>query len=487
MNLQNNSKFNIAKISVFAFFALIYCTISFLNHYLFRTNAHDFGIYNQALYDYAHFRINNNTVIDPSFGNILSDHFELLMMIVSPLYYLFGSYTLLIVQVAAILIGGQGIFLYIKLISGNKRLALAASIQFFLFFGIYSSLAFDYHNNVVGSMAVPWIFYFIQKDKWKQTIFCLVLFLISKENMALWGFFIFTGLMIKFRKDSKKLKWCGIFAFLSIAYFLVMVKVVIPSIGKPGIGYLHFRYAALGNNMGEAMMTIITKPFYAFKLLFVNQLGIPAGNFVKTELHLSILISGGILLFYRPYYLFMLLPIYGQKMFCDYYQYWGLGFHYSVEFIPIITIGAFTIISEIEKQKIRRLLSYSMIVLTAAVTFRSCDNTFTYFNRQKQRFYQGPHYSRSFGIKETYDALKLIPADVPLCAQDEFVPHLCFREKIYVYPLVEDADYIVLNTDANFYPFETKKEFDTSIDTLRKSTEWENIYDKNMMQIFKRK
>jgi uncharacterized membrane protein len=486
MKIQNITKFNITKTSVFAFFALIYCTISLVNHYLFRTNAHDFGIYNQALYDYAHFRINNNTILEPAFGNLLSDHFELLMMIVSPLYYIFDFYTLLLVQIAAILIGGQGIFKYVQLIS-NKKLALAATIQFFLFFGIYSSLAFDFHNNVVGTMAVPWIFYFIQKEKWKQTIFCLILLLISKENMALWGFFIFIGLMIRFRKDKVKLRWCGMLALISIAYFMIMIKLVIPSLGKPGIGYLHFRYAALGSNMGEAFLTIITKPFYAFKLLFVNQLGIPAGDYVKTELHLSILISGGILLFYRPYYLFMLLPIYGQKMFCDYYQYWGLGFHYSVEFLPIITIGAFTIISEIEKQKTRRILSYSLIVLTAAVTFHSCDHTFTYFNRQKQRFYQKPHFTRNFDIKETNQALKLIPENAALCAQDEFVPHMCFREKIFVYPYVEDAEYIVINSNANFYPFTTQDEFNASIDTLRKSTNWEMMYNKNMMQIFKRR
>lgn len=481
-----NTRFNISKISVFFLFGILYCLISLVNHYMFRTNAHDFGIYNQALYDYAHFCINNNTVIKPGFGNILGDHFELLMMIFSPFYYLFGSYTLLIVQIAVILIGGQGIYKYVESISGNRKFALSAMIQFFLFFGIYSALAFDYHNNVVGTMVVPWIVYFLHKDKIKQIVFCFFIFLLSKENMALWGFFIFTGMMMKYRKDRKKLLASSVLAAISIIYFLIVVKWIIPSANNSGSGYLHFRYAALGSNMGEAISTIFSKPLYTFKLLFVNHLGIPAGDYVKSELHISLLLSGLILLFYRPYYLWMLLPIYGQKMFCDYYQYWGIGYHYSVEFLPIITIGAFTLINDFKNNRTRRIFAYTLIILTSAVTFHSCDHTYTYFNRQKLRFYQNPHYARSFNISDAYTSLKLIPDNAAVCTQDEFVPHICFRDKIYLYPYIEDAEYIFLNTEANFYPYTTKKEYDTSIDSLRNSKEWENIYHKNFTLIFKR-
>ncbi len=486
MILQSFKKENIVRTLVIFGFAVIYSIISFVNHYLFRTNAHDFGILNQSLYDYAHFRVNNNTVLDPNFGNILSDHFEILMIIFSPLYYIFGSYTLLIVQIIAIIIGGQGIYKFIELIS-NRKLAFAAMIQFFLFFGIYSALSFDYHNNVVGTMAVPWLFYFIHKEKWKQTIIIFTLFLLSKENMALWGFFIFIGLMIKYRKDRKKLMWSAILATVSIIYFIVIVKCVIPSLGKPGATYLHFRYSALGSNFGEALTTIVTKPVYTFKLLFVNQLGFAAGDYVKSELHIAVLLSGGILLFYRPYYLLMLLPIYGQKMFCDVYTYWGLSFHYSVEFLPIITVGAFTIISEINKEKTRRICAYLLIILTAAITFHSMDHTFTYFNREKQRFYQKPHYTRDFDVKETYNALKMIPENAAVCAQDEFVSHLCFREKIYLFPYITDASYIVVNSKANIYPFSKEKDYTQSVAKIDSSSVWVKIYDSNFMKIFKRK
>ena len=245
INLKN---INIAKSSVIIGFTILFSIISLVNHYLFRTNGQDYGIFNQALWDYAHFRINSNSVLQPGFGNLLGDHFEILLMLFSPFYYIFGAYTLLIIQIIAIIIGGQGIYKFVELISNNRKLALAAIIQFFLFFGIYSSLAFDYHNNVIGAMAVPWIFYFFKKGQWNQTIFAFIAFLLSKENMALWGFFIFAGLMIQYRKDRKKLVMSAIFAIASIIYFLIIVKYVIPALSTGG-DYRHFRYAALGSNM----------------------------------------------------------------------------------------------------------------------------------------------------------------------------------------------------------------------------------------------
>lgn len=49
------------------------------------------------------------------------------------------------------------------------------------------------------------------------------------------------------------------------------------------------------------------------KLLFINNSHSYDGNFVKSELHAMVLLSGGLALLRRPVYLLMLAPIYGQK------------------------------------------------------------------------------------------------------------------------------------------------------------------------------
>jgi hypothetical protein len=91
------------------------------------------------------------------------------------------------------------------------------------------------------------------------------------------------------------------------------------------------------------------------------------------------------------------------------------------------------------------------------------NRTYTFFNIENQRFYLKKHYERDFNINKVYAALKLIPENAAVCAQDEFVSHLAFRKKIYNFPFVADAEYIFLMKDfASYYPL-TKEQFDNNL------------------------
>jgi uncharacterized membrane protein len=57
---------------------------------------------------------------------------------------------------------------------------------------------------VVGAMFVPWIFYYLETNKLKKMAVCFLLLLFSKENMALWAFFISTGLLFTFKNEKQK-------------------------------------------------------------------------------------------------------------------------------------------------------------------------------------------------------------------------------------------------------------------------------------------
>ncbi len=100
---------------VIAFFAIVYSLISLVNHYCFRTYALDLGAYTNALYDYFHFQWNDSAVFKELGENLLADHFDLYLIIFSPFSLFFGSYTLLIVQIVFILLGGVGVHRYFLL------------------------------------------------------------------------------------------------------------------------------------------------------------------------------------------------------------------------------------------------------------------------------------------------------------------------------------------------------------------------------------
>jgi uncharacterized membrane protein len=189
------SKSNLALWAVIIVYAIIYSSISLVNHYNFRTYAHDLGIINNSIYDYSQFRANDCTLMDRKFTNLLSDHFTLIPAIVASLRYFFGTYSMLVVQIISILIGGIGIFCFFRL-KNSQVFSLIAMIHFLSCWGIYSALSFDYHDNVVGAMAVPWLFYFFKKENRLLLGLTFILILISKENVALWMAFIAFGMVL---------------------------------------------------------------------------------------------------------------------------------------------------------------------------------------------------------------------------------------------------------------------------------------------------
>lgn len=470
------------------FFATIYSLISLVNHYNFRTYAFDLGLHSSAMWDYAHFRFNNSTLMQPELNNYLSEHFELFTMVLSPFCYVFGTYTLLIFQIAFVIFGGFGVYRYIREISSDKMLPLLAQLHFYFFYGIFSAIYFDYHDNVLGAMFVPWFLYFFHTRKWKWAILFFIFQVSTKENMPLWMTFVCLGTALLYWQDIKLRQTAFYFSAASFLFFILVVKVIMPALANEGEAYFQIRsnYSVLGSSLTEIATTIFTRPLYILELLFTNQSGNALADNYKIETYVFVLLSGGVLFFLRPQFILMLIPIFAQKMFHNDFLKWGLGDHYSVEFAPICSIGAFYVIAKLKEEKLKKYLAWGTVVLSLAMTVRSFDRSYSYFDHARQRIYQLAHYEKGYDVAEAHAALKLIPADAKVCAQSPFVPHLVFRDRVYQFPFVLDADYIVISFDETTYPA-TRDSFVAQTAVLMNSVEWERVYEKNKMLILKRK
>ena len=284
----NTKKITVA--SVFTVAGVVYALISLVNHYLFKTYTLDLGLYTHALYEYAHFRVADCSVFKAVPQNLLSDHFDLYLMILSPLVYLFGSYTLLLVQIAAALLGGWGIYKLIGLYTDDDWMPVLASAAFFFSFGIIHALSYDYHSNVLTAMMLPWLLYFLKKRQFGWASLLVVLFVIGKENMSLWLFFIALGLMWDYRKDKQAFWHLAAYAVFSIAYFFIVNMIVMPKLGGSGGGFA--RYAYLGDNYAEMAKHLLKHPAEAFRLLYVNHSGFARYDGVKMEFYTCVLASG---------------------------------------------------------------------------------------------------------------------------------------------------------------------------------------------------
>jgi uncharacterized membrane protein len=425
-------------LTILVVFGLIFCSLSLVNHYLFRTNAWDLGIFNKAMYDYAHLRWNISTVRigsgpDLFPKNLLADHFELYPILFAPFYYLFGSYTLLLFQIGFVLWGGYGAYRFVLHKTGQARYANLTLIHFFCIWGVYTALAFDYHNNVVAAMGIPWFLYYFEKYDFKKAILVFAFMVIGKENMPLWLGFIGLALALWNFKDRKKLKAGILFSISGFLLFVLIIKIAIPAFAPPGGTYSYNTFQALGNNYGEILKTVILHPWYTFKLLFINHLHQPWGNGAKSATHIAVILSGGWAIFYRPKYLLMLLPIYGQKLFYDQVFRWGLYFHYSIEWAPIISIALAIALFDILHSRGKTL--YAAYIISIIITIWVSVNTVEHsWARSASCFYSVKHYKRTFNVKEVYKGLDKIPEGSSVSAHPILVPHLSLKDTLYNLP-----------------------------------------------------
>lgn len=473
-------------------FSLWYASISFVNHYLFRTFAYDLGIKNQAIWDYAHFRWNYNSIMAELNGeiNVLANHFEPVIALFSPFYWIFGHYTLLVVQWAAVLFGGRAVWLLVQeRLPGKNLLALLTVAGFYSFFGIFSAFAFDFHSNVLAAMFVPWLFLAFYRKQHFAFFTLGLLIAFSKENMALWLIFIALGLALNhFKEPQLRMKALQL-AALSALCFLLIMKVFMPGFANGQLEYLHFKYSALGPNMGSALAFVLWHPLDAFRLLFETHLPGPSSyrEGLKCSTWILFFVAGGWLTLTRPAFMLMLLPIWGQKMFSDDPNKWSPFFQYSIELLPVIAMAAI----EFARRFPGFWMGAAAVGLFALGSFASGFHSLQMYRPQAYmpqaiQIFRPDHWQREFPVNKVKSALRQhIPDTASVAASSILVPRLAMRSKIFSYPSTHPTQYIALiKDDQKPYPI-SNEAFADSIAYLLHAPSWECLYKQDSLYIFR--
>lgn len=465
-------------------FGIVYAAISLVNHYLFRTFALDLGAYTNALYDYAHFQWNDSRAFKAEAENLLADHFDLYLILFSPLSWIFKSYTLLIIQIVFLLLGGWGIYQYFSLDHKTEKLARWAMIWYLSFFGVFSALAFDYHSNVVAASLLPWFFYFLRKKQNLSTVLIFISIIISKENMSLWMAFVSMGLIWEYRKIKSARNLLIVLSLFSFVFFIAVIGWIMPAFSNSG-SYPHFHYSVLGNSASEAIINLLKHPFENIKVLFINHTPNPLGDQVKMEFFIYLWITGFYVLLKKPHYILMLVPVFFQKMFHDNYIFWSTTGQYSIEFVPIMSIGIFLVIADLKHHYLKKLLVIGVLLGNIAISIRVMDNPIISNDKVRIRFYQKTHYNREFDVGKLHSKLNEIPQDAIVSAQSPLMPHISWRESVYQFPNIDNAEFIAISSHEVAYPL-TLEQYHQKVDLIKSDTSWKIWYKQEGILIFRK-
>lgn len=320
------------------------------------------------------------------------------------------------------------------------------------------------------------------------------LILIAKENMALWMFFILFGMMLSEGFRSLKTNFYKYLRFeiplmlVSILYFYIVVSMVMPSLSNGEAVNQIARFGRLGSSIPEIVIYVFSHPIETFKLLFASQLEDPASFGIKTELHLVVLFSGGFALLMRPAYLMMLIPIYAQKLFSDNMVIWGINGQYSIEFTPIIALALIDLLAKIKTTKNQLILLTTATVLAAGTNFKTLKSRDSvWYDATNYDPFIGAHYSSGgLDVKYIHNELGKIPDDIPVSVSSCIAPHVERREGLYHFPIIHDAELIVLfKSLRSTYPV-TIEDQQRMVKELTESGQFKLIHDKKDLIILEK-
>ncbi len=453
--------------------ALLYALIFVPNHFLLRTFALDLGAYTHAAWQYAHLRVADTSLFLGTSAPMLADHFDLHLILWSPLTYLFGSWTLLLVQWVALLIGGAGVYKLATELGLDRKWATVALAHHLFFFALFAAVSFDYHSNVVAAMALPWYLRALHRGGSRKASMFLLFMLAGKETMGIW----LAVLCVAFATHPS---WRGsrrtLLAHAGIAAIWSVTTIVwiMPALSPDG-HYAHFDYHLLGNGVAQALGTVITHPIAMLRALVSDHTGALNGSAIKLEFLVILLLSGGWALLIEWRLLIAALPIMMMKLLHDDPIKWGVGFHYAAELAPLCAIAVVLVAVRITSLRKRPWTGIVSSALVVGCTVHLMDRTIGYQAHERIRIYQPQHWSSEQNVHAVKDALARVPRQGAISAQDPLVSHFACRDTLYLFPLgLDRADEVLLAPQLETYPLDSIR-YRAMKDSLLADPQWKVV------------
>jgi len=482
VRLWNKTDWRIKPIKYFPWILFILSTImySFLTierHNLFNSFTMDLAGYDQAVWLISRFHIPVSSLYH--LPHYIGDHFEPILYLLSPIYWVWNDVRMLLITQAAIAM--LGIFPIYGLAKKylNEWPAAIFAVAYVFFIGLQYGLEFDFHTLTLVTPLLAYVFYFFDKNQ--NIKYWITIFLVLCCKAAVSVYVVIIGIYALARK-----KWLvgAITILIGIIWYIVATKVMVPYLSHKIYGYID-AYHALGMNPVQILLTIITKPFYVIQILLTPP------NKVST--FLLLFGSFGFLPFFAPITLILALPMIGEKFLTsDREANWQVWWHYSSTILPVLIYGSILGIKNLS-QKYSKYKKEIVSVVCTTIIIMVFSIDFFYFARppwpapllhllQKKYYIQNQHLQKLDRI------LKTIPQDKSVAAQDVVAPHIAHRKEIYriKHALTPETDYIIIDLSVGHWPW-SDEEFINILDQYKKDQHYKLILNDDPLYIFKKK
>lgn len=449
-------------------FAVLYCVLfvylSLYRHDVYSSSRFDLGNMDQAVWSTAEGgRLLETTNELGEQVSRLTNHADLFLLLFVPLYWIQPTVAwLLVAQAVAVGLGAIPLYWlctrFLGAVPGlDARWPAALFAVAYLFsFGLQSAVLFDFHPQTMAGTLLLFAFYFLLEGRKWQFILFAALAALTKEEMplvvAMMGLYAIYPL--------KRPRW-GVPTFaICVGYFLAVMLLLIPSFNDGESSRLVAeRYEVLGGSLGGFLYTALTDPLMVLGYAFSN----------GKSVYLFYLFGvGGLLGPLAPFVFAIPLPEVAVNLLSNRPQMSDVHYQYSAPIIPFTYLAAAAGLANLVRWTLalkrhypegpfRRVraetltglvpLAFALWVLLFNVYMDHLKGPLPVSREGGQ---PNPVAMRSLSeehIRSVDRAVTLVPddPDVKVSASNWFGPHLSQRHHLYLFPVIKDADYVVVD------------------------------------------
>ncbi len=453
-----------------------------MRHFAIGTALHDFGVYDHLMYNTINGRwfeagmMNGermNYYLADFNNHFFAEHFIPTYWIVTPFYWLFPSaITVLLAQTVVLALAAVPVYL----IAVKKLRSPIAGLLFALLFLVHPIIQQTNIKDVHVDFLAPVFLlgaFAAYLYGWRITYWVMVVLALGvKEeisvNVALMGVFLFLG-------EKERKLGAATFA-VGALWFVLVVGFIMPWYrgGQP-VRQLD-RYNVLIPpewlereeviSKGLIVRAVLTHPLQTLELL-LEQPRYRGAMMLVAPVAMLALWGRWIWLWILPILLAMSLThsIHMQEM----------EHHYGSTLMPAVFIGSIWGAWRLFRRDLEPeapLRGARLTGLSVVLLFMMAITSYEFgFNPGGKR-YRPIDYTVLPHNKLAHTYLAAIPPDAIVSAQLEIGGQLTQRRFIYCFPDILDAEYIILDTRASFWPLHDEEEFRHEIGKLLESEEW---------------
>jgi uncharacterized membrane protein len=435
---------------LFAAYGFWFSHLAINNHHALQTRLLDLAIYDNIFYHSSHGNPLGCNFIPT--GNHANAHFDAILVLLSPLYYIYPRAELILV-LQAIWCGAGVVPAYLlgrdHLRSAWAGVTLAAAWA--LYPALHGANLYEFHSLTLLAMPMLWLLYLLTTGRLRAYFVLLPFVLLIREDASLLiSCVAFAAVLTR----NPRLVRAGWITIGVAAVYFILVKTFImgaadPLGGKYGFGWYYGDMSPGGKGLGNILLSLLTNPTFAIdfalreaKLIYLLQLLLPL-VFLP--------------LFAKPWRFATAFGLF-YVLLASRGPVFSIHFQYSVVLFPVLFALTPIALRRLRDSDLAERIGLArpqlVTVLLACVLVSSLLMSWKFGGAVQNTAFRGgwariPHtltLEQEARYQRFRNLVEQMPADASVIATSRIAPHVSNRAEVWDYRHKGPTEYLMLDT-----------------------------------------